>query len=231
MEYYEKEDYYKAGVLFEELLPILRGSKEAEKASYYYAYSQYHQRQYVSSSHYFETFYQTYNRSEFAQEAMFMAAYSLYLESPDPMLDQSSTFQAVQAMQVFINRYPTSEFRKQASEIIDELQRKLEKKAFENAKQYHKLNRFKAALVAFQIFGKEFPDSNLMEEVDFLLIDSQYKLAAGSIYSKKRERYLETIEIYQEFVDDYPESQFLKQAEDLFKDSLDQIDKIARINN
>ena len=231
MDYYEKEDYYKAGVLFEDLLPILRGSKEAEKASYYYAYSQYHQGQYISSSHYFETFYQTYNRSEFAQEAMFMHAYSLYLESPAPMLDQSSTFQAVQAMQVFINRYPTSEFRKQASEIIDELQRKLERKAFENAKQYHKLNRYKAALVAFQIFQKEFPDSGLMEEVDYLMIDSQYRLAVGSIYSKKRERYLEAIEIYQEFVDDYPESEFLKQAEDLYKDSLNQIDKLARINN
>lgn len=231
MDYYEKEDYYKAGVLFEELLPILRGSKEAEKASYYYAYSQYHQKQYVSSSHYFETFYQTYNRSEFAQEAMFMHAYSLYLESPDPMLDQSSTLQAVQAMQVFINRYPTSEFRQQSSEIIDELQRKLEKKSFENAKQYHKLNRFKAALVAFEIFKKEFPDSNLVEEVDFLMIDSQYQLAVASIYSKKRERYLETIELYQEFVDDYPESQFLKPAENLYKDSIDQIDKIARINN
>ena len=231
MDYYEKEDYYKAGVLFEELLPILRGSKEAEKASYYYAYSQYHQKQYISSAHYFETFYQTYNRSEFAQEAMFMNAYSLYLESPDPMLDQTSTMQAVQSMQSFINRYPTSEFRAQASEIIDELQRKLEKKAFENAKQYHKLNRFKAALVAFENFKKDFPDSGLIEEVEFLMIDSQHQLATASIYSKRKERYLDTVELYQEFVDDYPESNFLKQAENLYKDSVDQIDKLARINN
>ncbi len=231
MEYYEKEDYYKAGILFEELLPILRGSQEAEKANFYYAYSLYHQKQYISSAHYFETFYLTYNRSEFALESMFMHAYSLYLESPDTMLDQSSTYEAVEALQSFINRYPTSEFRKQAGEIIDELQRKLEAKAFANAKQYHKLNRFKAALVAFENFRKGFPDSRLIEDVDFLMIDSQHQLAASSIYSRKRERYLETVELYQEFVDDYPESKFLKQAENLYIDSVEQIDKLARINN
>lgn len=231
LEYYDQEDYYKAGLLFEELMPILRGSKEAEKTHYYYAYSQYHQKQYVTSAHYFEQFHRTYNRSEFAPEAMFMQAYSLYMVSPIHMLDQSSTLEAIQSMQTFLNRYQSSEFRQQASDIINELQEKLETKSYENAKQYFRLTRYRAALVAFENFKKEFPDSDLVEEIDFLMIDAQHKLAVSSIYSKKKERFLETVELYQDFLDNYPESSFTKQAENIYKDSVNQISKLTGINN
>ena len=53
MEYYDHQDYYKAGVLLEEILPILRGRPESEKAQFYFAYCYYYQKQYVLSAHYF----------------------------------------------------------------------------------------------------------------------------------------------------------------------------------
>jgi len=231
LKYYEEKEYYKASVLLEEILPIIRGSKEAELGQFYFAYSYYYQKQYILAAHHFETFYTVYSRSEMAKEAMFMHAYSLYQESPISTLDQTSTYAAVQAMQSFLNRFPVTEFREDANKIIDELQRKLEKKAFANAKQYHKLGRYKAAIVAFDNFKHDFPDSDRIEEIEFLDIDSQYKLAERSIYSRKKERYLETVEKYQKFVDNYPESEFLKEAGNIYDESLNQLNKLASSDN
>jgi len=50
MNYYQEEEYYKASVLFEEIIPIIRGSEKAEKAQFYFAYSYYHQKQYILAS-------------------------------------------------------------------------------------------------------------------------------------------------------------------------------------
>src|SRR5690606_13573064 len=173
----ERGDYYKASVLFEEVLPLIRGSKEAEKAQFYYAYSHYYQKQYILSAHYFKTFSDTYSRSELAQEAMYMHAYSLYLTSPVVDLDQTSTYEAMQAMQTFINQYPQSEYRDDATEIIDALQAKLEEKAFENAKLYQKLERYEAALVAYENFENDFPGSSRLEDIKYLKVEVQYEYA------------------------------------------------------
>jgi len=227
MEYYEEGEYYKASVLLEDILPIIKGSKKAEKAQFFFAYSYYHQGQYTLGAFYFKNFYQTYSRSDFAQEAMFMHAYSLYLESPAPGLDQTSTYEAVQAMQSFLNRYPSSEFRQQATAIIDELQEKLERKAFRGARQYHKLERYKAALVALDNFKKDFPDSDFVEEASFLEIDTQFQLAVRSILSKKKERFRNTITRYEEFVDRYPESEFLSEAQQLYDQARQQLGKLS----
>lgn len=236
LEYYNNEDYYKASVLFEEILPILRGRPEAERIQFYFAYSYYYQKQYIMSAHYFKSFFTIYSRSDWAQEAMYMHAYSLYLDSPAHELDQTNTYDAIQAMQYFINRYPESEYRKDATEIIDQLQVKLEEKAFENATHYYKLEKYhggdalKAALIAFENFHNDYPDSRLNEEISFLEVEASYKLARKSIRSKQRERLLSTIEHYQEFIDNYPQSDFVKNAENIYINCLDDLEKLQENN-
>jgi outer membrane protein assembly factor BamD len=232
IKYYENEDYYRAGVLFEELLPILRGSQRAEMAHFYYAYSNFHQEQFILASHYFKSFFETFGRSQYAIEANFMYAYSLYKDSPRFTLDQTSTKDAIVALQTFVNRYPKSDYRDQATQIIDELQTKLEKKAYENAKLVYKLrdNRvgsyLKASIVVFETFQNDYPDSQYNEEIRYLVIEAKHLLASRSIESLKAERYRDTIEQYYQFVDMYPSSKFLKKAQSLYEDSLNQLEKI-----
>lgn len=228
LEYYEMEKYYKANVLLDAILPIIRGTKEAEKANFYYAYTYFYQRQYILSANYFKQFATIYSRSEFAKEASFMHAYSLFLQSPDYNLDQSSTYEAIASLQGFINRYPYDDFADRATSIIDEMQRKLEKKAYENAKQYYRLGRYKAANIAFENFERDFPDSKLNEEIAYLAVDSKYKLAKLSIQSKQEERFNKTLELYEKFIDKYPNSEYLKKAENLYAGSVDALGKIKR---
>ena len=230
MAYYNEKDYYRASILFEEVLPLIRGTEQAEAAQFYNAYSYYHQRQYILSAHYFNNFATIYARSEFAMEATFMHAYSLYLQSPIYNLDQTPTYDAVTAMQNFINKYPYSEYTERSTEIIDQLQVKLEKKAYENAKQYEKLRLYNAAIISFENFRKDFPDSYLNEEIHYLKVKTQYEYARNSTQRRQEERFQKVVDDYYEFLEFYPQSQYLKEAEDLYAKSMDRIEKVKLAN-
>lgn len=215
VKYYERGDrgdYVKASMLFEEILPIIRGMPEAEQANFYYAYCHFHQSLYVESAFYFKTFYETYSRSEYAMESMYMHAYSLFLDSPVEELDQTSSAEAISAMQQFLNNYPDTKYTGQATATINELQRKLETKAYNNALLYKKLSQHNSAVIVFENFSEDFPDSQYNEEVNFLKLESQYQYARHSISSKQKERYEKAIEIYHYFVQNYPDSKFAKEA-------------------
>lgn len=225
LKYYNEKDYYRATMLLEEVLPIIKGSKTAEDAQYYYAYAHYYQRKYVLSAHYFKQFYETYSRSKYAMEAQFMHAYSLYQESPITSLDQSATKEAISAMQLFINKYPYSEYKERAEHILDELQAKLEIKAYDNALLYFKLSDYKAAIIAFNNFQKDYPDSDLNEEISYWKLAAQFELAEQSIQSRQKERYYTTIEYYQNFIDKYPNSKFVDKAESIYETCITKIRK------
>ncbi len=231
MKYYEKKDFARATALFEDILPIIRGTKEAESANFYYAYAHYYQDLFILSSHYFETFLEVYSRSELAIEANYMYGYSLYMQSPEFNLDQSPSNQAINVMQNFINQYPTSKFAENAGQIVNELELKLEKKEFENAKLYYKLQKYEAAMVTLENFIKEFPGSTFQEEAFFLTIQTAHDYALASIISLQNERYKSCVDKYQIFIDKYPNSHFLKDAEKYYANSTDFLTKFALQNN
>jgi outer membrane protein assembly factor BamD len=230
LNYYAKKDYYKASVLFEQIIPIVRGLPEGEKVQFYLANCQFEDKLYLLSSEQFRTFFETYGRSTMAEEARFMYAFALYKSSPKVNLDQSSSIEAMAAMQLFINRYPNSSFRDRAIEVITTTQVKLEKKGFDNAYQYYRMRSYKAAIVALQNFISNFPDSGFLERASYLVIVSEYKLAEQSILTKQLDRYKEVVEHFKVFVDKYPDSEYLSDAEKLYASSLEVINK-WKINN
>lgn len=234
MTYYKKGDFYRSGLLFEELIPLLKGSTESEMAQFYYAYSQYQQGQYNTSQFLFKKFYDTYARSDFAQEALYMHAFSLYKDSAPFNLDQTSTFTAVSALQDFINAYPESPFREECTKYILELRLKLEKKAYEKAKLYHKVSDFnmmslKSAVISIDNFHKDFPDSRYNEELSFLKVESQYNLASNSFSIKQKDRYLDVVKFYKQLIDKYPTGKYLRDAEKMYEDSQKQLEYIAKV--
>lgn len=228
--YYEDKDYYRALTLFDQILPIIRGTKEAEKANFFHAYSYFNDKQYITSAHFFKQFYTVYSRSEYALEAEYMYAYSLYKQSPVYTLDQKPTYEAIAAMQTFLNKYPYSEYTEKANKIIDDLQVKLEKKAAASAKEYHKLRRFKSALIAFENFSKDYPDSDYNEEIGFLEIEAAYLLARQSIAAKQKERFQKTIDLYLKYIDKYEANGYIKPAGNYYYESLEFLKKLKTNN-
>lgn len=227
LNYYEKKDYYRAIILFDQINPYIRGSAEAELVQFYYAYAHYYQKEYLLASHYFKNFHDTYNRSEYAEESFYMYGFSLYKQSPIYNLEQSSTIEAITAIQTFLNRYPGSEYRSEATIIQAELRLKMEKKAFENAKLYFTLGRLNSALIALDNFRKDYPDALLAEDASFLLVQASYKYAKESIPSKQKERFYDCVENYEEFIDSYPGSKYLKDIQNYYSNSITQLEKLT----
>jgi len=226
--YYEKKDYYRASLLFEDIRPIVRGLPEGEEVEFYLAYCQYNEGTYLLASESFKSFFEVYGRSPKAEEALFMFAYSLYEAAPPSNLDQKSGVEAMNAMQNFLNRYPSSTFSPRAVEVIDASQQKLEEKGFENARQYLRVKNYKAAVIAFGNFQKDFPDSRFQEESAWLRVDAQYQLANKSMPNLQEERFKTVLELYQEFIDSYPESRFLREAERLYGLSMEKLNEIRK---
>ncbi len=216
---YEKKDYNKALSLFDDLVTKYRGTAEAEDLSYYFAYTHYKLRDYTTARYHFKTFADTYASSAKAEECRFMAAYCFYLESPTYSLDQENTIKAIEALQLFINLYPKSERVAEASKLISNLRDKLETKSYANAKLFLDIGDYKSAVIAFRNSAREFPDTKYAEEMEFLTIKAQALYAKASFEIKQEERYNEAIQLYNEFVQNYPSSKYLKEAEEIKKSS------------
>ncbi|WP_414524146.1 outer membrane protein assembly factor BamD, partial [Umezakia ovalisporum] len=75
--YYDKKDFYRSSVLLDEVIPVLRGTDQAEKAHYLFAWCHYKMRMLSLSSYYFKHFTETFPRSVFAEEANYMYCLSL----------------------------------------------------------------------------------------------------------------------------------------------------------
>ena len=82
-----------------------------------------------------------------------------------------------------------------------------------------------SAQVAFENFSKDYPDSKYNEELRFLRIEATFKVAQKSIPSKQKKRYNEVIELYEKFIDRYPESKYLSQAERYYSSALNSLEK------
>lgn len=220
--YYEKGDYTRAATLFSELISIFRGSEKSETSHYIYAECLYGMHDYMMAGHYFQRFVQDYPTSNRVEEAQFMTAYCSYKMSAKPRLDQTETFTALDQFQLFINLYPTHEKVEEAGRLMDELRDKLVYKAYLNAKLYYNLgnymgNNYQSAVIAAGNVLNEYPDTKYREELSFLILDSKYIQAVNSIEEKMDERLRDTLDEYYSFVNEFPESQYLKNANKIFE--------------
>ena len=226
--YYEKEDFNRALPLLEELSTAFRGSAKAEEVNYYYAYCHYSLGEYLLASYLFDTYAKTYPNGKHTEECQYITAYCFYLESPIYKLDSKNTYKAINQLQLFTNLYPKSERVEQCNNLIDELREKLAKKAFFNAKQYVITEYHKSAIIALQNVLIDFPGSKYEQEIYFLIVESSFQLAKNSISTKKQERLENTIDAFHEFIEKYPESQFLKQAKNIEQKTLKLIETIKQ---
>jgi outer membrane protein assembly factor BamD len=128
-----------------------------------------------------------------------------------------------------LNTYPTSEFRTEAESMSQELQKKLENKAFQSAKLYYSLRYNQAAVTALGNFNQQYPASVFSEQADFLRLTAQYAWAKESIESKQRERFTDAVAIYQHFIDTYPQSKSLRAAQTMYDDSRTEIERLKNI--
>lgn len=224
---YNKGDYFKALPLLEELITVYRGTKKAEKTYYYYAYTNYQLGDYETAAYDFDNFNKTFPASEFAEECAYMHAYCFYQDSPLYSLDQTNTYKAINELQLFADLYPNSSRIGQCNKLIDQLREKLELKNYDNAKLYYNMEDYKAAVTAFRNLLIDFPSTRFREESMFLILKAAYLLAENSIEEKKAGRYQEAGTYYTEFISNYAESKYRKDADDISNTLRKRLEKLV----
>lgn len=217
-ELYEAGKYSKANRLFEQIVPQYRGKPQAEKLMFMHSNSFYMMKDYFLSAYRFEQFEEAYPKSEKAEEALFYSAKSYYELSPVYSKAQKETLEALDKLQLFINKYPESQFISQVNEMVKELDYKLEKKAFEIAKQYDQISDYQASIKSFDNFLLEFPGTSFREEALFYRFDAAYKLAINSSERKKEGRINNAATYYKSFTKSYPNSEHTAEAAEMNDD-------------
>ena len=185
---YEAGKYAKAIRLFEQIAPAYKGKPQAEKMFYMYSQSLYKTDQFYLAGYQFESFASSYPKSDKIEEASFLGAKCFTKLSPVYSLDQVDTYKAIDKLQSFIDTYSESPYLAEANTMVKILREKLEKKSFENAKQYNTISDYKSALTALDNFIINFPGTIYKEKALYYKLDSSYNLAINSIPSKVEER-------------------------------------------
>jgi outer membrane protein assembly factor BamD len=209
---YEAGDYNKALQFFDVLRAVYRGTEKGELLTYYSADCYFQTKQYNIAAYYYKQYFQTYPRGQYSEECAFMTAYCNYLQSPRYTLDQTTTFLALTELQNFIDLYPKGLKAEEATQLMDDLRAKLEKKDYHICMLYYKMGDFQAAITSFQNLVDNYPDTEYKEEILFYTVKAYYTYAEKSIISKKKERYEKTIEAYNNLLYLYPESKYLKEV-------------------
>lgn len=222
--YFAKGQYNRAATLLNELIAILKGTDKAEESLYMLGMCYYNEQDYQTAAQTFIQYYQVYPRGTYTELSRFHAGKALFLDTPEPRLDQSSTYKAIDELQMFMEYYPQSAKHQEAQQMIFELQDKLVMKEYLSAKLYYNLgnymgNNYQSCVITAQNTLKDYPYTNLREDLSILILRAKYELAVYSVEERKQERYREAVDEYYAFKNEFPESKYLKEAERIFSKS------------
>lgn len=225
-QYFAKGKYKIAQELYEELFPVFKGTIKFEELYYKDAYCFYYMKEYADAENLFKGFLEVFPNSARAEEVDYLRSYCFYKQSPKLELEQVNTVKAMGMMQTFINTHPGSARNKEASDIIDKCRAKLELKEHRAAELYYNMGQYRAAALAYSSLINNYPESAKGEEYKLKAVKSYYKFAKLSYEDKQIERYEKVIAEYEDFVDRYPDSKLLKEAESYSNQSKNNIKAI-----
>lgn len=222
--YFIEGRYSQAISLLEDVNAFMKGSANGEECLYMLALCYYNQKNYVTAAQYLQTYYSTYPKGIYAEEARYHSARALFLDTPDPRLDQSSTVRAISEIQLFNDFFPYSKYRLSVQDMLYTLQDRLVEKEYRSAQLYYDLgnymgNNYQACIITSQNALREYPYTKFREELSFLIFKAKYTMAKESVADKMLDRYRDAVDEYYAFRNEFPESKHMKQATRMFDDA------------
>lgn len=210
--------FVRAASLLQDLVTIKKGSDEAQEALYMLGMAEYMSKDFESASATFKKYYQTYPKGAYAEQATFYVGQALYESAPEPRLDQTPTNGAINAYQLFLDTYPDSPLRPEATKRLYELYDKLVQKELLSAQLYYNLggyfgninsnseSNYTSSIIVAQNALKQFPYTDLREDFALIIMKSKFELAENSSEKRRLERYRDAEDECYGFLNEYPES-------------------------
>ncbi len=216
-DYYNNGKYSRAASLFESLSVLTSGTAKDDTVQYFWGMSNYRFKDYYTAETNFARFVENYPRSPFTSEARYLRIDCLYRSTYRYELDQNPTYVAMAAISQYMAEYPRSSHYADCSDMMVDLQERLDTKAYESARLYYKMEDYKAARVAFKNVLKDNSENMYREDILFYTAMSSYKYAKNSVVSKQRDRYYTFVDDYLNFVGEIPESHYRKELDAMYK--------------
>jgi len=224
---YAAGQYTKCYQLISDMLLMLKGTDRAEESLMLLGMSHFNLHDYETSTLYFDRYVKSYPKGTFTELARFYSARSSFLQSPDPRLDQTPTYTAINSLKQFLDLYPYSTHKEEASDMLFQLQDRLVQKEYEAAQLYYNLgsytgncysggSNYEAAIITAENALKSYPYTNLREDLYMLILRSRFELAQNSVEEKAAERYRNTVEEFYGFRNEYPNSKYMNEANKIF---------------
>lgn len=214
--YFNEGKYSKASALFESLSMLTEGTERDDTVKYYWGLSNYKYKDFYTAETNFEKFIESYPRSPFTSEARYLRLDCLFRQTLRYELDQSPTYKAMNAISEYILEYPSNPHMQECRDMLQELNDRVDKKAYESARLYYKMEDYLASRVAFRNVLKDDADNIYREDILYLIAMSSYKYASLSVPSKQKERYLVFVDDYFNFIGELPESHYRKELDAVY---------------
>ncbi|MBQ6072475.1 MAG: outer membrane protein assembly factor BamD [Bacteroidales bacterium] len=222
---FEAKKYSKAAEAFESLTMATRGTPQDDTVQFYWGLSNYRYGDYITAESNLSQFVSTFPLSPFIEEARFLRLDCLYRGTYRYELDPTPTYRALSEMNVFQIENPSSKYHDRVAEMVDDLNNRLELKAYKSAYLYYHMEDYLAAHYALKNVLKDNADNRYREEILYYTAMAAYKYALYSIESKQRERYLVFVDDYFNIVSEFPESKYVKELEGLYNKVQKQLKK------
>ena len=216
-EYFNNKKYNKAASLFESLSVLTNGTERDDTVRYYWGLSNYNFKDYYTAETNFEQFVESYPRSPFAEDARFLRLDCLYRSTLRYELDQTPTYKALTAISEYMLEYPNSGNMPVCRDMLTDLNERLDRKAYESAKLYYKMEEYLSSRVAFKNVLKDDAENIYREDILYYIAMSSYKYAHESVPAKQKERYLSFVDDYLNFVGELPESHYRKELDVVYQ--------------
>ena len=100
--------------------------------------------------------------------------------------------------------------------MLLELNDRLDRKAYESAKLYYKMEDYLASRVALRNVLKADSENAYREDILYYIAMSSFKYASLSVPAKRRERYLTFVDDYYNFIGEIPESHYRRELDNVY---------------
>lgn len=216
-DYFNQGKFSKAAQLFESLSVTTSGTERDDTIRYYWGLSNYRYKDFYTAETNFKEFVENYPLSPFAENASYLRIDCLYKQTLRYELDQSATVGTISAIGDYLTKYPGTDHLEACQDMLEDLATRLDRKAYEAAKLYYKMEDYLASRIALKNVLKEDADNRFREEILYYAAKSSYKYAQLSVPEKQRERYITFVDDYLNFVGEYDSSVYRREMDALYR--------------